>query len=151
LPAPSLTILHLQALPFDEIKVDRSFVASMVESPQSRKIVAAVVALGQSLGLRTIAEGIEHAEQRDILSTQGCNIGQGWLFGKAVNATELSALLAQPLFEPATASATPANSSHRTAPYSADPRLKIPVKPLKPMRIANRPIFAEDFARKNLA
>jgi len=145
------SLLHLQALPFNELKIDRSFVASMVESPQSCKIVAAVVALGQSLGLRTVAEGIEHTEQRDILSAQGCNIGQGWLFGKAVNATELRALVAQPLVEPAIASATPTNPSRSNGTHSTDRRLKIPVKPIKPLQIVNHPVFAGDFARKNLA
>ena len=50
------SLLHLQSLPFDELKVDRSFVGSMTERRESRKIVAAVVGLGQSLGLETIAE-----------------------------------------------------------------------------------------------
>ena len=53
------SLLHLQSLPFDKLKVDRSFVSSMTEVRESRKIVAAVVGLGQSLGLTTVAEGIE--------------------------------------------------------------------------------------------
>jgi len=93
-------LLHLQALPFDEIKVDRSFIASMVESPQSRKIVAAVVSLGLSLGLRTVAEGVEHTEQSDLLNGHGCNIGQGWLFGKPVAAADLPAIVALDHFVP---------------------------------------------------
>jgi EAL domain-containing protein (putative c-di-GMP-specific phosphodiesterase class I) len=132
------SLLHLQALPFDEIKVDRSFVASMVESPQSRKIVAAVVALGQSLGLRTVAEGVEHAEQRDLLSAQGCNIGQGWFFGKPASAEELPALAAQQVLKPA--------SARRTGAQQPLPRLKIPVKPLTPLPKANRRAITGDFA-----
>ena len=53
------SLLHLQSLPFSELKVDRGFVSTMTESRQSRKIVAAVVGLGQSLGLATVAEGVE--------------------------------------------------------------------------------------------
>ena len=53
------SLRHLHALPFDELKVDRSFVRSMDNDRESRKIVASVVGLGQSLGLMTVAEGVE--------------------------------------------------------------------------------------------
>jgi diguanylate cyclase (GGDEF)-like protein/PAS domain S-box-containing protein len=75
------SLLHLQSLPFDEIKVDRSFVKSMIDRRECRKIVAAVVGLGQSLGLRTIAEGIENEEQAEMLLWLGCERGQGFLYG----------------------------------------------------------------------
>jgi PAS domain S-box-containing protein len=88
------SLLHLQSLPFDELKVDRSFVGSMTESRQSRKIVSAVVGLGQSLGLTTIAEGIEKREQAEMLLWLGCELGQGWLFGKPLPAEELPAMIA---------------------------------------------------------
>jgi PAS domain S-box-containing protein len=85
------SLLHLQALPFDDLKVDRSFVSSMTEQRDSRKIVAAVVGLGQSLGLTTVAEGIETREQAEMLLWMGCELGQGWLFGKPIPSEELSA------------------------------------------------------------
>ncbi len=78
------SLLHLQSLPFDELKVDRSFVHSMTEQRDSRKIVAAVVGLGQSLGLTTVAEGVETAEEAEMLRWLGCELGQGWLFGRPV-------------------------------------------------------------------
>ena len=84
------SLLHLQSLPFDELKVDRSFVGSMTERRESRKIVPAVVGLGQSLGMGTIAEGVETDEQAEILLLLGCEMGQGWLFGKPVPAEQLS-------------------------------------------------------------
>ncbi|WP_348268070.1 EAL domain-containing protein [Edaphobacter paludis] len=84
------SLLHLQSLPFDELKVDRSFVSSMAERRQSRKIVSAVVGLGQSLGLTTVAEGVETEEQAEMLLLLGCEMGQGWLFGKPVPAERLS-------------------------------------------------------------
>lgn len=76
----SLTQLH--ALPFDELKVDRSFVSNMTTRRDSRKIVSAVVGLGQSLGLVTAAEGVETQEQAEKLRWMGCDLGQGWLFGE---------------------------------------------------------------------
>jgi len=89
------SLLHLQALPFDELKIDMSFVRSMVESRDSRKITAAVISLGQSLGLRTVGEGIENPRQAELLTWQGCHIGQGWLYSKAVPAADLPELLVQ--------------------------------------------------------
>ena len=83
------SLLHLQSLPFDELKVDRSFVGAMTEQRDSRKIVAAVVGLGQSLGLTTVAEGVETAEQAEMLRWMGCELGQGWLFGRPVPADQL--------------------------------------------------------------
>jgi PAS domain S-box-containing protein len=77
------SLLHLKSLPFDQLKVDRSFVSSMLQQRESRKIVAAVVGLGQSLGLTTVAEGIETTEQAEMLRWLGCEIGQGWLYGRA--------------------------------------------------------------------
>jgi PAS domain S-box-containing protein len=87
------SLLHLQSLPFDELKVDISFVRSMVHSRQSRKITAAVVSLGLSLGLRTVAEGVEEQSQANLLAWQGCNLGQGYLYGRPVPAAELFATL----------------------------------------------------------
>jgi PAS domain S-box-containing protein len=85
------SLLHLQSLPFDELKVDCSFVGSMTQRRESRKIVAAVVGLGQSLGLTTVAEGIETREQAEMLLWLGCELGQGWLFGRPTPAEGLPA------------------------------------------------------------
>ena len=83
------SLLHLQSLPFDELKVDRSFVSSMAARRQSRKAVSAVVGLGQSLGLTAVAEGVETEEQAEMLLLLGCEMGQGWLFGKPIPAERL--------------------------------------------------------------
>ena len=88
---------HLQALPFDELKIDRSFVASMTNTRDSRKIVAAIVGLGHSLGCMTIAEGVETEEQADMLLWLGCGFGQGWLYGHPVTADKIPSLVAAPL------------------------------------------------------
>uniref|UniRef100_UPI0012EEA8E7 EAL domain-containing protein n=1 Tax=Belnapia moabensis TaxID=365533 RepID=UPI0012EEA8E7 len=88
------SLAHLQALPFDKLKIDGAFVHSMGTSTESRKIVAAVVGLGHSLGLPTVAEGVEMAAQAEALSQLGCDIGQGWLFGRALSAEAVTAMLA---------------------------------------------------------
>src|SRR3984885_10399155 len=101
------SLRHLQSLPFDELKVDKSFVISMVQKRDSRKIVAAVVGLGQSLGLTTVAEGVESHEQAEMLLWLGCDIGQGWLFGRPEPADSLSTVLSAPRQKVATSIAFP--------------------------------------------
>jgi diguanylate cyclase (GGDEF)-like protein len=73
---------YLQAFPFDKIKIDRTFVMQLGLNPQSGAIVGAIIALGRSLGLTVIAEGVETAAQREILIQQGCDELQGYLIGR---------------------------------------------------------------------
>ena len=87
------SLRHLQTLPFDKIKIDRSFVTAMTEDPESAKIVSAVLGLGRSLGLSTVAEGIESETTAAFLRDLGCDIGQGWLFGRPISAELTDALL----------------------------------------------------------
>ena len=88
------SLTHLQSLPFDGLKVDRRFVSSMADKRESRKIVSAVVGLGQSLGLTTIAEGIETQEQAEMMLWLGCEVGQGYFFGRPMPAEHLAASIA---------------------------------------------------------
>ncbi len=83
------SLRHLQALPFDELKIDGSFVGSMSNLRASRKIVAATVGLGHSLGMMTVAEGIETPEQAEMLFYLGCGRGQGWFFSPPMPAAEV--------------------------------------------------------------
>lgn len=87
---------ELQALPFDAIKVDGGFVRAMGLDPGARKIVAAIMGLGDSLGLPVVAEGVEEEADRERLLLLGCEIGQGWLFGRPMPAEQVLALLAPP-------------------------------------------------------
>ena len=87
------SLKHLRCLPFDKLKIDASFVGGMADNPESGKIVAAVVGLGHSLGLSTVAEGVETPQVAHLLRDLGCDIGQGWLYGRAVPAAELAALI----------------------------------------------------------
>ncbi len=90
------SLSHLQTLPIDELKVDRRFVESMTKSRESRKIVASIVGLGHSMGLITVAEGIETEEQADMLLWLGCEQGQGWLYGRAVPGEQMAGFIAAP-------------------------------------------------------
>jgi PAS domain S-box-containing protein len=89
------SLLHLQSLHLDELKIDRTFVSSMTNKRESRKIVAAIAGLGHSLGLVTVAEGVETEEQAEMLLCLGCEMGQGWLYGRPVLADKLSDIVAE--------------------------------------------------------
>jgi EAL domain-containing protein (putative c-di-GMP-specific phosphodiesterase class I) len=79
---------YLRRLPVDILKLDRSFVVSIDTRTDDRIVANAILDLGRTLGLRVIAEGIETAAQRDVLADLGCELGQGYLFGRAASAHE---------------------------------------------------------------
>lgn len=89
------SLTRLQALPFDEIKIDASFVHALETDPSSLKIVTAVLGLGQSLGVHVVAEGIENERQAAILSRMGCELGQGYLWGTPQPAAQAQQALAR--------------------------------------------------------
>ena len=90
------TMSQLLAFRFDKIKIDRSFVMGLGSQPGNETIVRAIIALAKGLGLVTTAEGIESSGQLADLLADGCQEGQGYLFGKAMPAAEIPALLAHP-------------------------------------------------------
>ena len=82
---------YLNRLPVDGLKIDRSFITEL--SSGSDTIVTAVIALGHSLGLKVIAEGVETADQLACLADRGCDEMQGYLFSKPIPADEFAALV----------------------------------------------------------
>ncbi len=89
------SLAHLRALPFDRIKIDRSFVSTMNENPESAAIVNAITGLGSSLGVPITAEGIEEQSLVEKLRDLGCTKGQGWYFGQPMSADNVRDLLAE--------------------------------------------------------
>ena len=77
----------------DVLKIDKSFVAGIDESGRQGAIAKAIIALGHSLGLLIVAEGIETAEQLAFLEREQCDIGQGFLLGRPMPASDLAARL----------------------------------------------------------
>jgi diguanylate cyclase (GGDEF)-like protein len=75
------SLYHLRELRFDKLKIDKSYVTSLMQGSEGAKLVDAIIQLGVSLGMETTAEGIETSSNLDWLSHQGCTFGQGYLFG----------------------------------------------------------------------
>jgi diguanylate cyclase (GGDEF)-like protein len=84
---------HLRMLPFDRVKIDRSFVSKIVDCSKSRLMVEAMVKLTHSLGIAVLAEGVETEREERLLREMGCDLAQGWLYGKAVPNDALKAYL----------------------------------------------------------
>jgi diguanylate cyclase (GGDEF)-like protein len=87
------SLSYLQKYPFDKIKIDQSFVRGADHSAGSGAIVRAVAALGKSLGMTTVAEGVETEQQLDRVRAAGCTVVQGYLTGRPVPAVEAASLV----------------------------------------------------------
>jgi diguanylate cyclase (GGDEF)-like protein len=77
------SLAYISKLPVNTLKIDRSFVRSMCRNTEDRSIVSSIVSLAQTLHLKVVAEGVETAEQRDLLQSLGCDQAQGFLTGAA--------------------------------------------------------------------
>ena len=87
------SLSYLKILPIHTIKLDRAFVMDIQNSPGDASICGSAIALAHSLGLKVVAEGVEQEAGRDILTRQGCDIMQGYLFSKPLPAREAEAFL----------------------------------------------------------
>jgi diguanylate cyclase (GGDEF)-like protein/PAS domain S-box-containing protein len=84
---------YLRQFPVDALKIDRSFISGMADSPESKVLIHTMVALAHALGLGTVAEGIEESSQLETLRDQGCQRGQGYLVSRPVEAAAILELL----------------------------------------------------------
>ena len=87
------SLAYLRQFPVDVLKIDRSFVADMSRSPDAEALVHTLVELGRTLGLVTLAEGIETHAQLEGLRSEHCDLGQGFLYSGPIDAAEMAALL----------------------------------------------------------
>ncbi|MCP3672798.1 MAG: EAL domain-containing protein [Gammaproteobacteria bacterium] len=83
------SLSHLQQLPVDKLKIDRSFICDTPGNQNSMTMAKTVIGLGSTLGLKVIAEGVETQSQRDSLLGDGCNVGQGFYFARPMLKNEL--------------------------------------------------------------
>ncbi len=89
------SLAHLRALPFDRIKIDKSFVLSLADNDESAAIVNAIARLGENLSMPVTAEGIEDAKIEERLRQLGCHKGQGWYYGRPAPISTIRAMLAE--------------------------------------------------------
>jgi EAL domain-containing protein (putative c-di-GMP-specific phosphodiesterase class I) len=80
---------YLRRFSVNTLKIDRSFITNICEQPQDASLTRTIVSMAQNFGLETIAEGVENPEQQSFLKEIGCDIAQGYLFGKPMTFTKL--------------------------------------------------------------
>jgi diguanylate cyclase (GGDEF)-like protein/PAS domain S-box-containing protein len=89
------SLTYVRMFPIDALKIDRSFVQGVCQSPEDAAIVAAVISMGRALGVNVVAEGVESEEQAAALQELGCTLAQGFLFSRPVPAAALPDLVAR--------------------------------------------------------
>jgi EAL domain-containing protein (putative c-di-GMP-specific phosphodiesterase class I) len=89
------SLSYLSRLPFDTLKIDRSFVYAVGENGENSEILQTIISLAKSLRMRVIAEGIETESQLAVLRNLGCDYGQGYLLAKPKSKEETEKLLYQ--------------------------------------------------------
>jgi diguanylate cyclase (GGDEF)-like protein/PAS domain S-box-containing protein len=87
------SLSHLKRFPIDTLKIDKSFVADLLNDADNRAIVSAVIALAHALDIAVVAEGVETQDQHDMLARLGCSAFQGFLFSRAIPANDFMALV----------------------------------------------------------
>ena len=87
------SLSYLRKYPFTVLKVDRSFVNDITSDDANRELSNASIAMAHSLKLKVVAEGIETEEQLALLKEMGCDLGQGYLFGKPMNKADFTEML----------------------------------------------------------
>ena len=90
------SLSYLKRLPFDQLKIDQSFVRDMLNGHDHESIVNAIISLAQSLQLEVLAEGVETEAQLNVLKDLGCEIFQGYYFTRPVALERFETLVSQP-------------------------------------------------------
>jgi diguanylate cyclase (GGDEF)-like protein/PAS domain S-box-containing protein len=103
------SLSYLKRLPAEKLKIDKSFVRDMIDDGSDHAIVATIVGMGRTLGLRTIAEGVETQAQADTLLALRCDEAQGYLFGRP----EPASIFAEKWLRPAAAAGDPGNQANQ--------------------------------------
>jgi EAL domain-containing protein (putative c-di-GMP-specific phosphodiesterase class I) len=88
------SLSYLRQLPFDGLKIDRSFIQDVQQNPQSLEIIKTIIALAQGLKLNMIAEGVETEGQRQLLQELGCKSGQGYLWWEPLTQEDADQIMA---------------------------------------------------------
>ena len=93
---------YLRQFPVDALKIDRSFITDLAGNPEASTLIHTLVQLGKSLGIETLAEGIEETSQLHHLRREACDSGQGYLFARPLTPQAVTDLLAGEAPQPST-------------------------------------------------
>ncbi|MBK8958343.1 MAG: EAL domain-containing protein [Proteobacteria bacterium] len=91
------SLSYLRRFPIDTLKIDRSFILEIDQNEEDAEIVAAIVAMAHTLGLRVVVEGVESDSQLEVIVAKDCDVVQGYVYSRALPAADVPALLSTPL------------------------------------------------------
>jgi diguanylate cyclase (GGDEF)-like protein/PAS domain S-box-containing protein len=109
------SLSYLRQFPIDSLKIDRSFVASIVKGGEESALVRSIISLSRAMHLETVAEGIEHPIQAAELEALGSDLAQGYYFARPLRAEDIGPLLRQPAMQWPTSTREPASLGNRRA------------------------------------
>jgi EAL domain-containing protein (putative c-di-GMP-specific phosphodiesterase class I) len=109
------SLAYLKRFPVDEIKIDRNFVAGLLSDQEDQAIVTAIINLAHTLGVVAVAEGVENIDQMRRLRELGCDLGQGYHFGRPLPPETLSLAVRPPPRDQAAAAGATRSRKARTA------------------------------------
>ena len=89
------SLAALRRLPIDELKIDQSFISEITNDPDDIAIVSTIIAMGRSLNLRVIAEGVEEQSQLELIRDRGCHLMQGYLVSRPLTAADFASFAAE--------------------------------------------------------
>lgn len=89
--------LILHRFPVDQLKIDRSFINDIAQHRSAKDIVTSIIQLASNLGIQSVVEGLETESQQDLLTRMRCDLGQGYLLGHPMSATDFGTTLARAL------------------------------------------------------
>jgi EAL domain-containing protein (putative c-di-GMP-specific phosphodiesterase class I) len=95
------SLAYLRQFPVDVLKIDRSFVSGITDTPEAVALVHAMVQVGKALGLETVAEGVENDNQRAQLAAENVDTAQGFLFARPLDVEAVTRLLESSAHHPA--------------------------------------------------
>ena len=87
------SLSYLKRLPLGQLKIDRSFVTDVLTDPNDAAIAETIIALGKTLGMEVLAEGVETVDQMDFLAEHGCHAFQGYLFSRPLAVEDFQSLV----------------------------------------------------------
>ncbi|MDT9692820.1 aminotransferase class I/II-fold pyridoxal phosphate-dependent enzyme [Streptomyces sp. P9(2023)] len=135
------SLSYLRDFPIDVLKVDKSFIDDITTDPQQMALVEGIVRIADVLGLKVVAEGIEHEGQRALLADMGCEYGQGFLFARPMTAHQAESFLRRASAGNGSTSAVtaPAATAPTARPAERTPARTTPGKPTRSPAVAGRP------------
>jgi diguanylate cyclase len=113
------SLAYLKRFPVDELKIDRDFVAGLLTDQEDQAIVTAIINLAHTLGVVAVAEGVENGGQAQRLLELGCDLGQGYHFGRPLPPEDLTSRLIAAAAGPVQGKAAPARANAKAGPSAA--------------------------------